>query len=94
MWRGPVRRVVPDADGVKDEEQVMQPEFCGRCGERLDPSDEVIQAVEQLDRALPPVWPHVEGAISIVHADHFPPDITRTWRVWYQGPLHGLRPVI
>ena len=69
---------------------------CDRCHRVMRPSDEVIQAVEQVSAGpRNGVMDYVEGHTAIVHADHYPPQLTRPgnrWRKTYEGTLSGLRP--
>lgn len=58
----------------------MQPSFCDRCHAKLEPDDEVIQAVQMVGASAfgDEMKRTVAGPTALVHVRHFPPDARRT----------------
>ena len=70
----------------------LQPNFCDGCHAKIQPEEEVVQALEQVQAGTfgdgTQQW--LDGHGAIFHPGHFPPPIGR-WREVYRGPLRGIR---
>ena len=71
----------------------LEPYFCARCQQRIQPDDRVAQGVQTVDTTTFGDKSHqtMEGPTAIVHAAHWPPE-GLGWRKLYEGPLRGIRP--
>jgi hypothetical protein len=73
---------------------VVEPYFCDRCSDQLEPDTQVFQAVQTDDATVfgEDVTSTIEGATAIVHVACWPPAGVGAWREIYRGPLSGIRP--
>jgi hypothetical protein len=67
---------------------------CDECHQPIDPGEDVVQGVEEIEQAATSgqATGQRDGRTVIVHSDCYPPLGDSHWRKVYAGPLSGIRP--
>jgi hypothetical protein len=72
---------------------VTGPHECAECHQPLDPGEEVVQGVEQVEQSASGAQAkgYRDGRTVVVHPECYPPLGDSHWRTVYAGPLSGIR---